>query len=75
MSIDDLRRLLVQTAHRVGLDISAEAVHMNVPPNHTNANRPDPSSVPVGFHIYNTEDNAPNYSDGTNWRDAAGTIT
>lgn len=37
--------------------------------------RPDPDSVPVGTIIYNTDDNAPNYSDGTNWRDATGTLT
>lgn len=42
---------------------------------YTNSNRPDPSKIPHGSMIYNTDDNAPNFSDGTNWRDAAGTIT
>ena len=46
-----------------------------VPQSFTSAARPDPSSVPLFTWIYNIDDNAPNYSDGTNWRDAAGLIT
>lgn len=36
-----------------------------------------PSALwPAGSSIYNTDDNAPNFSDGAgNWRDAAGVIT
>ena len=33
------------------------------------------SSMNPGTMIYNTDDNAPNWSDGTNWRDAAGSVT
>lgn len=44
-------------------------------PSYTNANRPAASSVAVGGAIWNTDDNAPNFSDGTNWRDAAGLVT
>lgn len=40
-----------------------------------NTTRPDPTTVAVGTQIYNTDDNAPNYSDGTNWRDSDGAIT
>lgn len=29
----------------------------------------------LGRIVFNTDDNAPNYGDGTNWRDAAGVIT
>jgi hypothetical protein len=29
----------------------------------------------VGTLIHNTNDNAPNVSDGTNWRDMAGVVT
>lgn len=41
----------------------------------TNATRPDPTSVPIGFMIFNTDDNFPNVSDGTDWRDMAGATT
>ncbi|WP_211062127.1 glycosyl hydrolase family 28-related protein [Heyndrickxia faecalis] len=40
-----------------------------------NSTRPSPSYVGVGGVIYNTDDNAPNFSDGTNWRDAMGNLT
>lgn len=43
--------------------------------NFTNTNRPSASSYPIGSSIWNTSDNSPNYSDGTNWRDAMGNIT
>lgn len=42
---------------------------------YTNGTRPAASAVPIYSSIYNTSDNAPNYSDGTNWRDSAGSIT
>lgn len=42
---------------------------------YTNATRPAASAVPLYSAIFNTDDNAPNYSDGTNWRDATGSIT
>ena len=41
----------------------------------TNATRPVATSVPIGTMIFNTSDSAPNWSDGTDWRDAAGNIT
>lgn len=46
-------------------------------PNHTftDGNRPAASAYAAGSYIYNTSDNAPNWSDGTNWRDAAGNVT
>ncbi len=40
----------------------------------SNATRPA-QPVSVGTAIFNTDDNAPNYSDGTNWRDASGALT
>lgn len=45
------------------------------PVSYDNTTRPLPSNVPAGTWIWNTEDNAPNWSDGTNWRDADGNIT
>jgi pentose-5-phosphate-3-epimerase len=42
---------------------------------YTNSNRPSASSLAAGTMIYNTDDHAPNFSDGTNWRDAVGNIT
>lgn len=44
-------------------------------PYHTDANRPAANTVIAGGGIYNVTDNAPNFSDGTNWRDAMGTAT
>lgn len=44
-------------------------------PAYDNATRPSPTVVPLFTSIWNTDDDAPNYSDGTNWRDAAGIIT
>lgn len=41
----------------------------------TDGTRPAASSVKVGTTIWNSDDNAPNFSDGTNWRDAAGSVT
>jgi hypothetical protein len=43
--------------------------------NHTNANRPAATTYSAGAVIWNTDDNMPNFSDGTNWRDAAGNVT
>jgi hypothetical protein len=45
------------------------------PPIYTDVTRPAATTFPVGAMIYNTSDNAPNYSDGTAWRDAAGNLT
>jgi hypothetical protein len=37
--------------------------------------RPLPADWPIFSAIWNTDDNALNWTDGTNWRDAAGVIT
>jgi len=44
-------------------------------PSYTNGTRPAANTVPLFTSIWNTSDNAPNWSDGTNWRDGAGVIT
>lgn len=41
---------------------------------YTTATRPAANTVGAGAMIWNTTTNKPNYSDGTNWRDAAGAI-
>lgn len=41
---------------------------------YSTVNRPDASTIPIGSMIFNTSTNIPNFSDGKNWRDAAGTI-
>lgn len=43
--------------------------------NYNNRTRPSADSVPPFTSIWNTDDAAPNWSDGVNWRDALGTIT
>jgi hypothetical protein len=42
---------------------------------YSNATRPAATTYSAGGQIFNTDDNAPNWSDGTNWRDAVGAIT
>jgi len=41
---------------------------------YTTANRPVPASLAPGTCIFNTSTNKPNWTDGTNWRDATGTV-
>jgi hypothetical protein len=42
---------------------------------YTNATRPAATAVPTFSAIWNTDDNAPNWSDGAAWRDSAGVVT
>lgn len=44
-------------------------------PAFTNLSRPAAADWPLYSAIWNTDDNALNWSDGTNWRAADGTIT
>jgi hypothetical protein len=41
----------------------------------TDATRPAASTFLPGTGVWNTDDGAWNYSDGTAWRDATGTLT
>lgn len=41
---------------------------------YTTAGRPSAATAGAGAVVWNTSTNKPNYSDGTNWRDAAGTV-
>ena len=50
-------------------------LHSNSSALFTNVTRPLPTTVPVGQQIYNTDDNAPNYSRGPAWTDALGVDT
>lgn len=46
------------------------------PESFSNATRPVAATYPRGVSVWNTDDNALNYSDGSgNWRDGAGNIT
>ena len=42
---------------------------------YTDGTRPAATAVPTFSAIWNTTDNAPNWSDGAAWRDSAGVIT
>jgi hypothetical protein len=42
---------------------------------YSNITRPTAASVPNFTSIWNTDDNAENWSDGSNWRDTSGVIT
>lgn len=42
---------------------------------YSDASRPAATSVPAGYIFFNSSDNFPNISDGTNWRDMSGSIT
>lgn len=44
-------------------------------PSYSDITRPLPPDWPIFGAIWNTSDNALNWSDGTNWRDATGAIT
>ena len=54
---------------------SPSATPYGTSPAYADATRPNPADVPVGFTIFNTDDNFINCSDGTNWRDPTGAIT
>ena len=41
---------------------------------YTTANRPTAAAAGVGVGIFNTTTARPNWSDGTNWRDANGAL-
>lgn len=41
---------------------------------YTTATRPTAAEAGQGVGIFNTTTNRPNWSDGANWRDSAGTI-
>lgn len=59
------------TVHVQNLDIDA-----TIPLRTFNdGTRPLATAVPVGTIFFNTGDNFPNVSDGTNWRNPAGAVT
>ena len=45
------------------------------PPVYTNISRPAATEFPEGVMIWNSDDQAPNFSDGAAWRDATGGLT
>lgn len=51
------------------------SISSNPGASYSNVLRPAASAFSIGAAVWNTDDNAYNYSDGTNWRDAAGNIT
>ena len=54
---------------------SVKTFNSSAGPAYSDATRPSATAVPVVSSIWNTDDNAPNYSDGAGWRDAAGAST
>ena len=44
-------------------------------PVYNNTTRPSAATMKAGSQIWNSDDNAPNYSDGSAWRDAVGNLT
>jgi hypothetical protein len=54
---------------------SAPAGFGSVPMSYTNITRPAANTVPTFTAIWNTDDEALNWSDGTDWRMADGSIT
>lgn len=53
----------------------AEDTFGGTAPSYSNTTRPAATGLRAGFMIWNTDDNAPNFSDGTSWRDANGLLT
>lgn len=66
---------LVSLAFEAETIDSAQVFFGAVPLSFSDTTRGSATLVPVLSSIWNTDDNAMNWSDGTNWRDAAGTIT
>lgn len=56
------------------IETSANAITLIQLITYATVDRPNPANIPVGSMIFNTTTNLPNFSDGTNWRNAAGTI-
>lgn len=54
---------------------SVQVFFGRVPLSFSDTTRGSAANVPVLSYIWNTDDNALNWSDGTNWRDATGAIT
>lgn len=63
------------TGTLVGMDFATIIRSQTKTGIYANATRPAASSLKLGTQIWNSDDNAPNFSDGTNWRDATGVIT
>lgn len=72
---NDINLKKLQLDGKVSVVVVKEDGDGDVLPSYTNANRPGANLVPAGTMIFNTNDNFPNVSDGTNWRDPAGAIT
>ena len=80
ISVDGMEAITIPNGGSVGIGKTNPSTKLDVDgpiamKTYTNANRPSASSLAAGTMIYNTNDNAPNFSDGTNWRDAVGNIT
>jgi len=54
--------------------VALEAV-AGMPAVYNNTTRPPANTVPVGRMIFNTDDDTPNWSNGTDWLDASGHLT
>jgi hypothetical protein len=72
---NDIQLKKLALASKVTIAVVFEAGDGDILPTYTDANRPLPTKVPLGTLIQNSNDNFPNVSDGTNWRDMAGAIT
>lgn len=68
-------------SHLTDGELASIIRNLRTPSSFSNATRPDKAAAdtfPVGTPIFNTDDNAPNYSDAsssTGWRDAVGNET
>lgn len=66
--IDKLERVVIrldtQERNRIPVDVV-----------YSDGTRPSAALYPPGTRIWNSDDNAPNWSDGASWRDAAGSVT
>jgi len=49
--------------------------NVNNLPVYSNESRPDASQYQSGYQIWNSDDNAPNISNGTSWLDVDGNLT
>jgi len=74
LDLVDNNRNTVATLNSDGTLVTVSGVALPLP-SYSNSTRPDAGSISVGGAIWNTDDNAPNWSDGSDWRDGSGSVT
>ena len=70
-----LQREVDSAFEDVTRELNKTASNVVQPPSFSDATRPDAAKFTAGYMIWNTTDDAPNFSDGSIWVDAVGVAT